>query len=176
MTSIFRRVVCAGLVTAGLALPAAAQEPWKMASAAQPGSVLMTLIEEIIATTNANIDGKAVVERQLKAVLDLAGVGAFTDAVVAYEPVWAIGTGATATPEQAQDVHAFIRRCLAEADAGIAAGVHILYGGSMKRANSRELLAMPDIDGGLLGGASLKVDEFMAVALTAQRLAHAGTS
>ena len=118
---------------------------------------------------------EAVVARQLRAVLDLAGASAFTDAVVAYEPVWAIGTGATATPEQAQDVHAFIRRCLAEADAEIAAGVHILYGGSMKRANARELLAMPDVDGGLLGGASLNVDEFMAVAITAQRLAQGVT-
>lgn len=115
---------------------------------------------------------EAVVARQLRAVLDLAGASAFTDAVVAYEPVWAIGTGATASPEQAQEVHAFIRRCLAEADAEIAAGVHILYGGSMKRANARDLLAMTDVDGGLLGGASLNVDEFMAVAITAQRLAQ----
>jgi triosephosphate isomerase (TIM) len=111
----------------------------------------------------------------LRTVLDLAGTSAFADAVVAYEPVWAIGTGAMATPEQAQEVHAFIRRFLAEADAEIAAGVHILYGGSMKRANARDLLAMPDIDGGLLGGASLKVDEFMAVAITAQRLAQGVT-
>mmetsp|Transcript_38708 Transcript_38708/g.90597 ORF Transcript_38708/g.90597 Transcript_38708/m.90597 type:complete len:264 (-) Transcript_38708:1045-1836(-) len=119
---------------------------------------------------------EAVVARQLRAVLDLAGASAFTDAVVAYEPVWAIGTGATATPEQAQEVHAFIRHCLAEADPEIAAGVHILYGGSMKRANAPELLAMPDVDGGLLGGASLNVDEFMAVAITAQRLAQEVTS
>ena len=118
---------------------------------------------------------EAVVARQLRTVLDLAGTSAFADAVVAYEPVWAIGTGAMATPEQAQEVHAFIRRFLAEADAEIAAGVHILYGGSMKRANARDLLAMPDIDGGLLGGASLKVDEFMAVAITAQRLAQGVT-
>jgi len=81
-----------------------------------------------------------------------------------------------ATPEQAQEVHAFIRHCLAEADPEIAAGVHILYGGSMKRANAPELLAMPDVDGGLLGGASLNVDEFMAVAITAQRLAQEVTS
>jgi triosephosphate isomerase len=115
---------------------------------------------------------EAVVARQLQAVLDLAGPGAFADAVVAYEPVWAIGTGKTARPEQAQDVHAFIRRRLAAADHEVAAGLHILYGGSMKLANARELLAMPDIDGGLLGGASLNVDEFVAVARTAQRLAQ----
>ncbi|ABF08403.1 triose-phosphate isomerase [Acidovorax sp. SD340] len=116
-----------------------------------------------------------VVARQLQAVLDLAGASAFADAVVAYEPVWAIGTGKTATPAQAQDVHAFIRGRLAEADPAIAASLHVLYGGSMKRANARELLAMPDIDGGLLGGASLNVDEFMAVAITAQRLAQENT-
>lgn len=118
---------------------------------------------------------EAVVARQLHAVLDLAEPGAFADAVVAYEPVWAIGTGKTARPEQAQDVHAFIRRQLAAADPGLAAGLHILYGGSMKLANARELLAMPDIDGGLLGGASLNVDEFVAVARTAQRLAQGDT-
>jgi triosephosphate isomerase len=119
---------------------------------------------------------EAVVARQLQVVLDLAGPGAFADAVVAYEPVWAIGTGRTAKPEQAQDVHAFIRRQLAAADPDLAAGLHILYGGSMKLANARELLAMPDIDGGLLGGASLNVDEFVAVARTAERLAQGGTA
>jgi triosephosphate isomerase (TIM) len=116
---------------------------------------------------------EAVVARQLQAVLDLAGPSAFADAVVAYEPTWAIGTGKTAKPEQAQDVHAFIRRYLAKAsDPGYAEGLHILYGGSMKLANARDILSMPDIDGGLLGGASLNVDEFIAVARTAQRLAR----
>jgi triosephosphate isomerase len=117
-----------------------------------------------------------VVARQLQAVLDLAGPGAFADAVVAYEPVWAIGTGQTARPEQAQEVHAFIRRHLAAAGGEVAAHLHILYGGSMKLANARELLAMPDVDGGLLGGASLNVDEFIAVARTAQRLAQGDTA
>ncbi|MBK8182300.1 MAG: triose-phosphate isomerase [Candidatus Competibacteraceae bacterium] len=107
---------------------------------------------------------EAVVERQLKAVLDSEGVGAFTDAVIAYEPVWAIGTGKTATSAQAQEVHAFIRRQLAALDSAVAAQTRILYGGSMKAANAGELLAMPDIDGGLIGGASLEAKEFLAIA------------
>lgn len=107
---------------------------------------------------------EAVVERQLKAVLDLEGVEAFNDAVIAYEPVWAIGTGRTATPQQAQEVHAFIRAKLAERNSAVAAKARILYGGSMKAANAKELLAMADIDGGLIGGASLEAKEFLAIA------------
>jgi triosephosphate isomerase (TIM) len=103
------------------------------------------------------------VERQLTAVLDAAGVGAFAKAVVAYEPVWAIGTGRTATPEQAQEVHAFIRELIAARDATIAAGLTILYGGSVKGANARSLLGMQDIDGGLVGGASLVASEFLEI-------------
>ena len=103
------------------------------------------------------------VERQVTAVLDAAGVGAFANAVVAYEPVWAIGTGRTATTEQAQEVHAFIRALIAARDATIAAGLTILYGGSVKGANARSLLAMEDIDGGLVGGASLVASEFLEI-------------
>jgi len=88
--------------------------------------------------------------------------------VIAYEPVWAIGTGKNATPEQAQEVHAYIRAAIAARDAKIAADVRILYGGSVKAANARELFAMPDVDGGLVGGASLKADEFLKICAAAQ--------
>jgi triosephosphate isomerase (TIM) len=105
----------------------------------------------------------AVVERQMRAVLDAVGVAAFRDAVVAYEPVWAIGTGKTATPEQAQAAHARIRGMIASQDATIAAGLLILYGGSVKGANAAELFAMADIDGGLVGGASLDASDFLKI-------------
>jgi len=104
-----------------------------------------------------------VVSRQVNAVLDAAGVDAFSRAVVAYEPVWAIGTGKTATPEQAQEVHAAIRAMIAARNATIAAGTLILYGGSMKANNAGQLLAMADIDGGLVGGASLDASQFLEI-------------
>jgi len=105
-----------------------------------------------------------VVARQLDAVLESSAIGDFAKAVIAYEPVWAIGTGKVATPEQAQAVHAFIRGKLAEADDGIAQQLQILYGGSMNPSNAAELLAQTDIDGGLIGGASLKAQDFLAIA------------
>jgi triosephosphate isomerase len=108
-------------------------------------------------------DTRRVISGQVAAVVDAAGVGAFAKAVVAYEPVWAIGTGRTATPEQAQDVHAFIRGMIAARDATIATGLSILYGGSVKGANARSLFAMTDIDGGLVGGASLAATEFLEI-------------
>jgi triosephosphate isomerase len=108
-----------------------------------------------------------VVSRQLDAVLSVAGVAAFARAVLAYEPVWAIGTGKNATPDQAQEVHAFIRERIAQRDATIASAVRVLYGGSVKAANAAELFAMPDVDGGLVGGASLKADEFLRICAAA---------
>lgn len=108
-------------------------------------------------------DTEAVVARQLDAVLARAGIEAFSKAIVAYEPVWAIGTGLTATPEQAQLAHVFIRSRLAQADQNVAEGVSILYGGSVKSDNAAALFAGDDIDGGLIGGASLDADSFLAI-------------
>ncbi len=112
---------------------------------------------------------RAVILRQLDAVLEAAGASSFADAVVAYEPVWAIGTGLTATSAQAQEVHALIRGRVAEKDATIAASLRVLYGGSVKAANAAELFAMPDVDGGLIGGASLKAEEFASICAAAGR-------
>jgi len=108
-----------------------------------------------------------VVERQVKAVIDMHGAAMLGKGVIAYEPVWAIGTGKTATPEQAQDVHAFIRGVIAKADASVAEKIIIQYGGSMNAANAKELLAQPDIDGGLIGGASLKAEDFLTICTSA---------
>ncbi|RDS79978.1 triose-phosphate isomerase [Dyella monticola] len=104
-----------------------------------------------------------VVKRQLAAVLALNGIASFDTAVISYEPVWAIGTGRTATPQQAQEMHAFIRSQLAQEDAMIARLTRLLYGGSVKAANAAELFAQPDVDGGLIGGASLVASEFLAI-------------
>jgi triosephosphate isomerase len=109
----------------------------------------------------------AVVARQIDAVLAVGGVAGFAQAVVAYEPVWAIGTGRNATPGQAQDVHAEIRGKIAKLDANIAGSLRILYGGSVKGSNARELFECADIDGGLVGGASLKADEFARICAAA---------
>jgi triosephosphate isomerase len=106
---------------------------------------------------------EAVVGRQLDAVLEQSGIASFEHAIVAYEPVWAIGTGKTASPEQAQAVHAFIRDKLSALDAIIAGQLRILYGGSVNGSNAADLFAREDIDGGLVGGASLKVGDFLAI-------------
>ena len=104
-----------------------------------------------------------VLRRQLDALVTAAGAAVFGQCVIAYEPVWAIGTGKTASPEQAQEVHAAIRSYVAEHDAAASASVRILYGGSVKPDNAAELFAQPDIDGGLIGGAALKADDFLAI-------------
>ena len=106
---------------------------------------------------------ETVIARQLDAILESSGVASLANAVLAYEPVWAIGTGKTASPEQAQEVHAFIRNKIAGLDGDIAAGLRILYGGSMNPGNAAQLIAQPDIDGGLIGGASLKADDFLTI-------------
>ena len=106
---------------------------------------------------------EAVVGTQLNAVLDKVGIAAFSKIVIAYEPVWAIGTGLTASPEQAQDVHAFIRGILADKDQSVAEQCRVLYGGSMKPGNAAELISKPDIDGGLIGGAALAAQDFLGI-------------
>jgi triosephosphate isomerase len=106
---------------------------------------------------------EAVVGEQLDAVLDRCGVAVFSRLIVAYEPVWAIGTGRTASPGQAQAVHAFIRGRVAARDAAVAQSLRIQYGGSVKPDNAVELFSQPDIDGGLIGGASLKAADFLAI-------------
>lgn len=111
---------------------------------------------------------ETVIARQLDAVIARAGVAGLAKSVVAYEPVWAIGTGKTASPEQAQAIHAFIRQKIAYLDAMVAQDLVILYGGSVKAANAVELFSQPDIDGGLIGGASLVADEFVAICNAAQ--------
>jgi len=108
-----------------------------------------------------------VIARQLDAVIETHGVAGFTHAVLAYEPVWAIGTGRTASPEQAQAVHAFLRNRIQAQDAKMANHLRILYGGSVKAGNAAELFSMPDVDGGLVGGASLSADEFQKICAAA---------
>src|SRR5690606_15231403 len=107
---------------------------------------------------------------QLDAVLNRVGVNNFAKLVVAYEPIWAIGTGKTATPEQAQEVHQFIREHIAKRDAAIAIGLTILYGGSVNGTNADSIFAQPDVDGGLVGGASLKPEEFIKICQAANEL------
>lgn len=110
-----------------------------------------------------------VIRQQLESVIQLIGIEAFKQIVIAYEPVWAIGTGLTATPEQAQAVHAFIRQLIMQNNVDIARTIRILYGGSMKAENAASLLAMPDIDGGLIGGASLEAKSFLAICAAASQ-------
>jgi triosephosphate isomerase len=139
-----------------------AQVAAKFLVARAAGLVPILCVGESLAEREAG-QTEAVVARQLDAVMDAAGVDALRDAVLAYEPVWAIGTGKTASPEQAQAVHAYLRSRVACRSAAIAAAVTIQYGGSVKASNAAELFAQPDIDGGLIGGASLLADDFIAI-------------
>lgn len=116
-----------------------------------------------------------VIARQLAPILELAGRDALAASVIAYEPVWAIGTGRTATPAQVQEVHAFIRGEVAAGNATIGGWLPILYGGSVKPGNAAELFARPDVDGGLIGGASLVAKDFLAIVAAASRPASSGS-
>ena len=144
-----------------------AQVAAKFAAVRTAGMTPILCVGETLAERDAGKTERTVA-RQLDAVLSGAGAGAFANAVIAYEPVWAIGTGRNATPEQARDVHAFLRGRIAEQDARIAGELRILYGGSVKAANAAALFAMPEVDGGLIGGASLVAAEFLAIARAAR--------
>jgi triosephosphate isomerase len=140
----------------------------KFAQAQGAGLIPVLCVGETLAQRDAGAT-ESVIAAQLDAVLERSGVGALATAVVAYEPVWAIGTGRTATPAQAQAVHAFIRSKFAGLDGTISSSLRILYGGSVKAANAAELFAQADVDGGLIGGASLIADDFLAICAAAQR-------
>jgi triosephosphate isomerase (TIM) len=140
----------------------------KFAAAQTKGLTPILCVGEQLAEREAGRT-QEVVSRQLDAVLELCGAESFARAVIAYEPVWAIGTGRNATPEQAEQVHRLIRGRIVERNAKIAAAARILYGGSVKVGNAAELFAEPDVDGGLIGGASLKADEFLAILAATRR-------
>jgi triosephosphate isomerase len=140
----------------------------KFAAVLKAGLTPILCVGETLAEREGGVMEK-VIARQVDAVIAKSGVVALGQAVLAYEPVWAIGTGKTATPEEAQAVHAFIRGRVAEQDIKVADGLQILYGGSVKANNASQLFAMPDIDGGLIGGASLVAAEFAAICQAAQR-------
>ncbi|MEJ2042018.1 MAG: triose-phosphate isomerase [Reinekea sp.] len=139
----------------------------KVEATLQAGLIPMLCVGETLAERESGVTEK-VVKTQIDAVLEKVGIESFETIVIAYEPVWAIGTGKTATPEQAQDVHAYIRKLLAEQNVDVAAKTRILYGGSVKAASAEALFGQPDIDGGLVGGASLIADEFVAICNAAQ--------
>lgn len=138
----------------------------KFAAASKAGLTPVLCVGETLEEREAGTTER-VVDRQLAAVIEHAGIEALANAVLAYEPVWAIGTGRTASPEQAQQVHAFIREQVSARDAKIAGSLRILYGGSVKPGNAAEIFAMPDVDGGLIGGASLKADDFLEIVAAA---------
>jgi triosephosphate isomerase len=134
----------------------------KTEAALNAGLIPYVCIGETLAEREAN-QTEVVIEQQINAVLNGLNVQQLAKCVFAYEPVWAIGTGKTASPEQAQQVHAFIRGLLAAKDEELALNSHVLYGGSVKASNAKELFAQQDIDGGLVGGASLQAEEFLGI-------------
>lgn len=134
----------------------------KFFAAKNAGLIPILCLGETLSEREAN-QTETVIATQLSAVLEREGVTGFENAVIAYEPVWAIGTGKTATPEMAQNVHVFIRKMLAKESQGIANSVQILYGGSVKGSNAKALFSMADIDGGLVGGASLEAQDFLLI-------------
>jgi triosephosphate isomerase len=134
----------------------------KVKAALDSGLIPLFCVGETLEQREAG-ETESVVAAQINTVADLVGIDAFLNIVVAYEPVWAIGTGVTASPEQAQEVHAFIRQLLANNNYDVAQQTPILYGGSMNAANAKELIACADIDGGLIGGASLKPEDFLQI-------------
>jgi triosephosphate isomerase (TIM) len=141
----------------------------KFAAALHSGLVPVLCVGETLAEREAG-ETEAVLDRQLDAVLNAVEISGFRTAVIAYEPVWAIGTGKTATPEQAQAAHAHLRGRLTALDAKIGNSISMLYGGSVNAGNAAELFAQADVDGGLVGGASLKATEFLAICGAAQAL------
>lgn len=134
----------------------------KFAQAQAAGLIPLLCVGETLGQREAG-QTEAVIATQIAAVVEATGIGAFAGAVIAYEPVWAIGTGRTASAAQAQAVHAFIRSQLALGDATLADSLRILYGGSVKPANAAELFAQSDVDGGLIGGASLAAADFLKI-------------
>jgi len=138
----------------------------KFAAASEAGLIPVLCVGESLEEREGH-HTERVIARQLDAVIAMHGVGAFSSAILAYEPVWAIGTGRTASPAQAQEVHEFLRGRIHAQDAKIAGHLRILYGGSVKAGNAAELFAMPDVDGGLVGGASLSADEFQQICAAA---------
>lgn len=138
----------------------------KFEEAQTAGLVPVLCLGETLGQREAG-ETEEVVARQLGAVVDRLGIESLKNSILAYEPVWAIGTGKTASPEQAQEVHAFLRRTIAAQNANIADSLQILYGGSVNGSNAAELFAMPDVDGGLVGGASLKSEQFLEICAAA---------
>lgn len=134
----------------------------KFLKASQSGLHPVLCVGETLEQRQQN-QTEQIIQQQVNTVLELAPINSLTQALIAYEPVWAIGTGVNASPEQAQEVHAFIRQLLAEKDKEIANQLRIIYGGSVKATNAKSLFAMPDIDGGLIGGASLDAKEFIEI-------------